>query len=1157
MVTVNTGSTSGTIALDLTNIDDIKDSFGNQLSQQSISVDNDQFYTIASTEVLISDGDISITDVREATADQITLSIEGSNLVITSLSGAIATGNEVDRSSDSSVSVAIASVTGANGITLTTGGLNDTIFIEAAERQLTIDGGDGTDTVTFQTNAVTTNGGALTVAAESVIQTSMASIDSGHLYFSAIANDLDLNANLTVSGEMMLDAGGSITQTAGAAVTVAETTTISATDVTLDQEFNDFQNEVNVFSSNVVLRDQTDIQIGNIDATTLVLTANGLISQKTNTSVSVTDVASFNSSSDITLRNNSGMASNFGSLTFNATGSVSIDEASAMNLVGINTAANAELYSPASISDTEATSIDITGLLDVEASSLLLGESVFNAGSLTFNSTGSVTVSEVSSISMVGRNTAAEATLNSNEAISDTEATSIEISGLLEANAASVLLGQSAFNAGTLNFNSAGAVSINEDSAMNLVGSNTAADVALKSTESISATNATNIEIGGLLEVEAGNVLLGDATINSGMITFNSPGSVIINEESAMNLVGTNTAANAVLNSRNSLTDTDTTSIEISGLLDINAASMLLGQATFNAGTLTFNSAGSVSISENTAMNLVGTNFAASAHLKSGESLSDTNATTTEISELLDIEANSVTLGEGTFNAGSLTLNVSESVSINEASSTTISGASHVHGNLSLQSSNDVIINNITEASGDIRITTGATSGSILINSNVMGESSSFLNAADDIVISSLVSATNNIEVSAGQNTNGGTLSLATQIDSRLTTNSGTLTKEFYEEASLIVSEVTPALLSAGERTVKFRPLFSLTTSNTEISETTPTTVSIDWKDGVQGITEVDSNNTATTYTEPESTEFIQPADGFISHRYETNPEAVDGQATIVLSASNLASGTIQVKQNHEDILLTETFSSRFTTTVVIAVTPDLAGTFVAMPSMKDMESLSKSLIMLVIPPTTNQQAISITPREYSTTTPSVSSASPPESYYFLKVDGLDVKSSRTLEIKSIGNQTGTDQEPFQIADLPMLFSKLPDNYYELHQKDGTSERFILRFIIEDGSPRDVPVNFRKLPVQNSELAPKPNSNGQVEAEVKDDTVDITTGTTSKPQDSDQPTKQLPRQLNDDSSSYSSIQKLGITPVVSFAGVLLTEHRMKTAFKEHDKNVAN
>ncbi|HBV62737.1 MAG TPA: hypothetical protein DEF45_06910, partial [Rhodopirellula sp.] len=263
-VTVDTGTSSGAIALGLVAEPTIQDAVGNDLADRDVSGANES-YTIASTEVLLVDGNVSVTDVRDASADDLTLSVVGANLVISSDSGAIAIGPGVSRISDASVSVALDDITGSNGVTVETGGLDDTVTVLGVDRQLYIDGGSGTDEVQLQDNAISTNGGDLTLFAETITQDLNASVDAANVSLTNTGGDLKLNAAVTVVGDLALNVTGKVRQGILSSIFVAGDTYVTADVITLDDVSNDFQGVVNATAFNAEFVDATGVSLGDID----------------------------------------------------------------------------------------------------------------------------------------------------------------------------------------------------------------------------------------------------------------------------------------------------------------------------------------------------------------------------------------------------------------------------------------------------------------------------------------------------------------------------------------------------------------------------------------------------------------------------------------------------------------------------------------------------------------------------------------------------------------------------------------------------------------------------------------------------------------------------------------------------------------------------
>ncbi|MEX0819635.1 MAG: hypothetical protein WD070_08570, partial [Pirellulaceae bacterium] len=142
----------------------------------------------------------------------------------------------------------------------------------------------------------------------------------------------------------------------------------------------------------------TDI-VGENTARSLNLQSTGAISDAGATSIDVTNLANVNGTS-ISL---GGGTFNTGTLTFTSSGAVVIREDSTMDLVGVNTAASANLNSQGTISDgSVGTDITVTGSADFAGTSITIGGGageVTNFGSLTASaSTESISISEDSTM---------------------------------------------------------------------------------------------------------------------------------------------------------------------------------------------------------------------------------------------------------------------------------------------------------------------------------------------------------------------------------------------------------------------------------------------------------------------------------------------------------------------------------------------------------------------------------------------------------------------------------------------------------------------------------------------------------------------------------------------------------------------------------------
>ena len=161
---------------------------------------------------------------------------------------------------------------------------------------------------------------------------------------------------------------------------------------------------------------------------------------------------------------------------------MAIDEDSATALSGASTGASLDLDSTGAITDDGTATLTIGALADFAGTSITVNDAGHTFGTLTFNSAGAVEIAEADGMDIVGVNTGASANLDSGGALSDAGATSTTITGLGDFAGTSITLGTAGagaptFNTGTLTFNSAGAVAIDEDSATDQVSTGASLDL--------------------------------------------------------------------------------------------------------------------------------------------------------------------------------------------------------------------------------------------------------------------------------------------------------------------------------------------------------------------------------------------------------------------------------------------------------------------------------------------------------------------------------------------------------------------------------------------------------------------------------------------------------------------------------------------------------
>ncbi|MEQ9461396.1 MAG: filamentous hemagglutinin N-terminal domain-containing protein [Phycisphaeraceae bacterium] len=561
-------------------------------------------------------------------------------------------------------------VTGT-GATLTVTNLAD--FADTGGAGITLDGTNAFGTLTFNsTGAVVVNESDATAIAGS-----------------NTANSLDVN-----SSGALTDAGGSDITVVGLADFAGTTITLNDTNAFGTLTFN---------SAGAVVISETDATnlAGTSTALNLDLNSGGALTG-TGATLTVTNLADFadTGGAGITLDGTNA----FGTLTFNSTGAVVVNETDATSLESANTALSLDLNSGGAVSVIGAT-LSVTNLADFAdtggAGITISGASDF--GTLTFNSTGAVVITETDATDLAGTSTAGSLDLNSGGALTGTGATLTvtNLADFADAGGAGITLdGTNAF--GQVTFNSTGAVVINETDATDIAGSNTANALTIVSGGALTDAPGADMTVVGLADFTGTSILL-DGTNNFGSVTYNSAGDVSITQAGAIVISGTNTAGSLSLTSTaGTITDDGTADLTVTGLASFTGTALTLDD-TYAFGTLTFNSAGAVAITEADAATIAGTNTALSLDLNSGGAISDAPGATTTVTNLADFADTGgagITL-DGINSFGSLTFNSTGAVSISQNDSIDLAG-SNTANTLNLISVNG----SLTDAGGaDLTVT--------------------------------------------------------------------------------------------------------------------------------------------------------------------------------------------------------------------------------------------------------------------------------------------------------------------------------------------------------------------------------------------------------------------------------------------------------------------
>lgn len=541
-------------------------------------------------------------------------------------------------------------------------------------------------------------------------------------------------SNVVSTGDLNVTAGGNITDTTGATISVEDIARLNAANVILGDQASDSTNFGAVNSTttgDTIISEDSAITLLNINADNLTVQTDFGIFDGRSSGINVDNLATFDGGTRIRIGDNGTDTFNAGSINFNSSGHVHFWEDSGTVVVGSNTAPSLSMFSEANIADGATATLNVTNNAQFEGANIILGDTAtdqFNAGSLHFLTWGDLDIDEDSSMHIIeSKNEANRMFLTADGAITDAEFSYITVNLLSTFDATSVNLGDTAndrFNSGSIRYNTTGQFAISEDSSTNIVGMNTASNSSVTSAGAITdnfvaadGVTGTQIDVTTAASFEGTSISLGNEsggevkTMNFGSLQLNSPGAAEVFEDSATHMTMDSSVDTLTLNSAGALTDATTATVAVAGDAQMTATSMKLGdEATdaFNAQTINVNSPGMVEVTEDSTLILKGTSVADSMMLQSlsGDVL-DTMTASTTVSGLLSATGRLVNLGsEATDNLqmGMFNFSSTGNTFVTADSGFEITGTNNSNDRLILRSTG-----NITDAAtSEIRVNTAA-----------------------------------------------------------------------------------------------------------------------------------------------------------------------------------------------------------------------------------------------------------------------------------------------------------------------------------------------------------------------------------------------------------------------------------------------------------------
>ena len=544
--------------------------------------------------------------------------------------------------------------------------------------------------------------------------------NSGTDRFAAISDATDIEfGDVFVSGELVANAAGAITDSSGSTFRVLGAGIMTADSVVFGDDPDD-SIRFGQFNSTTLgltsLTSDADVFLGDIRAENLtVISPNGIYDGRT-TNIDVDSLAQFDGTTRIRIGDNGTDTFNAGSLNFNSGGYVNIYENSGTLLTGSNTALNLDLVSEGDITDDATAQTNVTNVSGFEAQNVVLGDEStdeFNTGALYFFAFGDFSINEDSGIHIIEtKNQSQRLFLTSTATITDADDAQVTVELLASFTAASVNVGNTdtdSFNAGSVQFETAGQFSLNENSDTNLVGMNSALTSLIASDGIITNVYAgpgsagTSLEITNVASFTGEGIFLGDQdndSLNFGSIHLVSTGLASVAEDSATHFTFDSVVADLNMMSVGRITDALTGSLNVNGIAKMKGASILVGETAtdeFNAGSITVDAAGSVTVTEDSSLNLHGINRANSMTLVADGLVTDSLEADTQVTNLLSLTGTLINLGSETtdiLESGALTFNSTGNTNITSDAHVLLSGTSFAGDQLILSS-----VGNLEDAS--------------------------------------------------------------------------------------------------------------------------------------------------------------------------------------------------------------------------------------------------------------------------------------------------------------------------------------------------------------------------------------------------------------------------------------------------------------------------
>lgn len=393
------------------------------------------------------------------------------------------------------------------------------------------------------------------------------------------------------AGTLSVASKGTITNRADATIMVPGDAFFEGTNIVIGQTDNDTFNAGRlrfVSDSSVSIDEDSDTSFfGDSSAHLVDIESKGDITDAENASLNVAFSTLFEAE-NVTIGDTGIDTFNTRTLSFKSPGHVNISEDSRIFLTNQNSSDQLTLTTNVSILDAPTAEISIAGEAKLNTPYANVGDNTtdtFNAGSVSFGSSNTINLSENSDTVFSGGSDIRLAIVRSEGSISNAAGASLQAksSSLFADN--NIELGTKTgdnININRLRFVSPSDVTINQDDSVYIFGNNTANQLTLVADGPIGDSGTASFNIANHTMLKGTSIWIGEQTtdtFNTGSLTVDATGGVIIGENSSMLLAGISSAFGLTLSADGDLEDERDADTVVKNFVTLAATSVTLGDS--------------------------------------------------------------------------------------------------------------------------------------------------------------------------------------------------------------------------------------------------------------------------------------------------------------------------------------------------------------------------------------------------------------------------------------------------------------------------------------------------------------------------------------------------------------------------------------------------